>query len=52
MIRMVLGLGDGDILVPTIEEMKLGGIDVLDDARKLFERINVGVPSDKQLMLR
>ena len=52
MIRMVLGLGDGDILVPTIEEMKLEGIDVLDDARKLFERINVGVPSDKQLMLR
>lgn len=52
MIRMVLGLGEGDILIPTIEEMKLEGSDVLDDARKLFERINVGLPSDKQLLLR
>ena len=52
MIRMVLGLGEGNILIPTIEEMKLEGSDVLDDARKLFERINVGLPSDKQLLLR
>ncbi|MBQ9041363.1 MAG: hypothetical protein IJ111_00945 [Eggerthellaceae bacterium] len=52
MIRMVLGLGAGDILIPTIEEMKLEGEDVLEDAQKLFERINVGLPSDKQLVLR
>lgn len=52
MIRMVLGLGDGDILIPTIEEMKLEGGDVLADARKLFERVNVGLPADKQLVLR
>lgn len=52
MIRMVLGLGDGDILIPTIEEMKLEGEDVLADAAKLFERINVGLPADKCLVLR
>lgn len=42
----------GDILVPTIEEMGLEGEDVLEDAQKLFNRINVGLPSDKQLVLR
>ena len=52
MIRMVLGLGDGDILIPTIDEMKLEGVDVLADAQKLFDRINVGLPKDKQLVLR
>ena len=52
MIRMVLGLGDGDILIPTIDEMKLEGADVLADAQKLFDRINVGLPADKQLVLR
>ena len=52
MIRMVLGLGDGDILIPTIDEMKLEGTDVLADAAKLFERVNVGLPADKQLVLR
>lgn len=52
MIRMVLGLGGGDILVPTIDEMKLEGDDVLADAEKLFGRVNVGLPSDKQLVLR
>lgn len=52
MIRMVLGLGESDILIPTIEEMKLEGEDVLADAAKLFSRVNVGLPSDKQLVLR
>ena len=52
MIRMVLGLGEGDILIPTIEELKIEGTDVLVDAAKLFERVNVGLPKDKQLMLR
>jgi len=52
MVRMVLGLGESDILVPTIEEMKLEGEDVLADAAKLFERINVGLPEDKRLRLR
>ena len=52
MIRMVLGLGDGDILIPTIDEMKLCGDDVLADARTMFERVNVGLPADKQLALR
>lgn len=52
MIRMVLGLGDGDILVPTIQEMKIEGADVLADAEKLFALINVGLPADKQLVLR
>ena len=52
MIRMVLGLGEGDILIPTIDEMKLEGVDVLADAQKLFDRINVGLPADKQLVLR
>ena len=52
MIRTVLGLGELDILVPTIDEMKLEGIDVLADARKLFERVNVGLPADKRLVMR
>ncbi len=52
MIKMVLGLEDGDILVPTIDEMKLEGADVLADAAKLFARVNVGLPPDKQLVLR
>jgi len=52
LIRMVLGLGEGDILIPTIEEMKLEGDDVLSDAAKLFERVNVGLPDDKKLVLR
>lgn len=52
MIRMVLGLGEGDMLIPTIEEMGIGGEDVLADAQKLFDRINVGLPDDKQLILR
>ncbi len=52
MIRMVLGLGARDILVPTIAELGLEGEDVLEDARKLVDRINVGLPSDKQLVLR
>ena len=52
MIRMVLGLGDGDILIPTIDELKIEGADVLADAAKLFARINVGLPKDKQLVLR
>ena len=42
----------GDILIPTIEEMKLAGDDVLADAAKLFKRVNVGLPADKQLLLR
>ena len=52
LIRRVLGIGEGDILIPTIEEMKLEGADVLADAAKLFERVNVGLPADKQLVLR
>ena len=52
LIRMVLGLGGGDILIPTIDEMKLEGVDVLADAEKLFSRVNVGLPPDKQLVLR
>ena len=39
------------LLYPTIDEMKLEGADVLADARKLFERVNVGLPKDKQLVL-
>ena len=52
MIRRVLGLGEGDILIPTIDEMKLEGEDVLADAARLFARVNVGLPADKQLVLR
>lgn len=52
MVAAVLGLSDGDILIPTIDEMKLEGDDVLADARKLFERVNVGLPAGKQLVLR
>ena len=49
---MVLGLGEGDILIPTIDELKIEGMDVLADAQKLFERVNVGLPQDKRLLLR
>ena len=52
LIRRVLGIGEGDILIPTIEELKIEGIDVLADAAKLFERVNVGLPVDKRLVLR
>ena len=52
LIRMVLGLGEGDILIPTIDELKIEGEDVLADAQKLFERVNVGLPQDKRLVLR
>lgn len=52
MIRSVIGLGEGDILIPTIEEMKLEGLDILADAAKLFERVNVGLPADGTSGLR
>ena len=39
-------------LLPTIAEMKIEGVDVIADARKLFEHINVGLPQDKRLILR
>ena len=52
MIRMAIDLEEGDILIPTIAEMKIEGVDVIADARKLFEHINVGLPQDKRLILR
>jgi len=52
LIRRVIGLEAGDILVPTIAELKLEGDDVLADAQKLFDVLNPGLPDDKQLVLR
>ena len=38
--------------IGTKEVTKLTGKEALADASKLFERINVGLPADKQLVLR
>ena len=52
LIRQVAGLGEGDILIPTIAELGIEGDDVLADAERVFARLNPGLPEDKQLVLR
>ena len=50
--RAVLGLGEGDVLVPTVDELGVAGEDVLADAQRLFDLVNVRLPADKQLRYR
>lgn len=52
LIRQVIDIGDGDILIPTIEEIGIEGIDVLQDARRLFAIINNGLPAEDRLKLK
>ena len=52
LIRLVLDLGPDDILVPTVRELGIQGQDVRADAQLLFDRVNVGLPADKQLRFR
>ena len=52
LMREILQLGEQDILIPTIDELGIKGEDVLADAQLLFDRVNVGLPKDKQLRFR
>lgn len=48
-VKAVLGLGEGDILIPTIDELGIGGTDILADAQLLFARINPTLPEEFRL---
>lgn len=52
LMRKVLGLGELDILIPTIKELKIEGADIKADASQMFERVNPMLPADKQLRFR
>ena len=58
MMEQVLQLGPGDVLVPTLDELKKAAKDVTDDARTLAyarsiaDAINPALPSDKQLRFK
>ena len=52
MMRKILDLHDGDILIPTMEELVMDGNDIVRDARLMFERFNTVLPAEDRLKLR
>ena len=52
MVRQIMGLSDEDILIPTIEEAGVEGVDVIADAQRIFDAINPLIPEDKRLIVR
>ena len=50
--RKVLPLAEDDVLIPTVEDLGVEGVDVLADARRMFDRINRVLPEEDQLKLR
>lgn len=52
LMRTVLRLDDDAILIPTIGELGIEGVDAIEDARRLFDTMNPGLPSDKRLVFR
>lgn len=49
-IKKILETKPNDIIIPTIEELNMHGIDIIDDANNLFDYVNQS--SDKEFILQ
>lgn len=52
LMRAVLGLGDDAIIVPSAKDAQVKGVDVVEDARRVFNLINPLLPERAQLKMR
>ena len=52
LMKKVLPLGEGEVLVPTIDELGIEGVDIVEDARRMFACFNRALPEADHLKLK